>query len=95
MAAAGMTFVLGGSNEQVLNSARIALENNLGLTCDPIFGLVQVPCIKWNVLASIKAVSATNLALKTNLVDGVDFDWVVWVLKTTGDDLKRGYKETA
>jgi L-serine dehydratase len=65
MAGAGMTYVLGGTNYQVLNAARIGLENNLGLTCDPIFGLVQVPCIKRNALASIKAVSSANLALST------------------------------
>ncbi len=66
MAAAGMTYVLGGTSEQILNAARLGIENNLGLTCDPIFGLVQVPCIKRNALASIKAVSSANLALNTN-----------------------------
>lgn len=74
MAAAGMAFVLGGSTQQVCNAAKIALEGNLGMTCDPIFGLVQIPCIKRNSLASVKAVSAANLALRSQSYDVIDFD---------------------
>lgn len=95
MAAAGMTHVLGGTTEQVINAAKIALEGNLGMTCDPIFGLVQIPCIKRNSLASVKAVSASNLAMKSESLDPISFDRVVRVLKWTGDDMAKEYKETA
>ena len=95
MAAAGMTYVLGGNTQQILNAAKIALENNLGMTCDPIFGLVQIPCIKRNSLASIKAVAAANLALRSDSLDPISFDRVVRVLKRIGDDMKNEYKETA
>lgn len=84
MAAAAMVFVLGGNIYQICNAANIGLEHNLGLTCDPIFGLVQVPCIERNCMASIKAINSANLALRGDGQHIISFDRTIRVLKRTG-----------
>jgi L-serine dehydratase len=95
MAAAGLTEVLGGSPSQVENAAEIAMEHNLGLTCDPIGGLVQIPCIERNAVASIKAITATRLALRGDGHHFVSLDKVIKTMRETGADMKVKYKETA
>ena len=95
MAAAGLTEVLGGSPEQVENAAEIAMEHNLGLTCDPIGGLVQVPCIERNAMASIKAINAARMALRGDGEHFVPLDKVIKTMRDTGADMKDKYKETA
>ena len=95
MAAAGLTEVMGGSPEQVENAAEIAMEHNLGLTCDPIAGLVQIPCIERNAMASVKAINATRMALKGEGVHFVSLDQVMKTMLETGKDMKNKYKETA
>jgi L-serine dehydratase len=95
MAAAGLCEVLGGSPEQVENAAEIAMEHNLGLTCDPVGGLVQIPCIERNALASIKAISAARMALRGDGTHFVSLDKVIKTMRETGADMKVKYKETA
>lgn len=95
MASAGMTYVLGGNIHQISNAANIGCEHNLGLTCDPIFGLVQVPCIERNSMAAIKAINASNLALRGDGQHIISLDRTIRVLKKTGEDMKEAYKETA
>lgn len=95
MAAAGLTEVLGGTPKQVENAAEIALEHNLGLTCDPIGGLVQVPCIERNAIASVKAINATQMALRGNGEHFVSLDKVIQTLRATGRDMLDKYKETS
>ncbi len=95
MAAAGLTEVLGGTPEQVENAAEIAMEHNLGLTCDPIGGLVQVPCIERNAMAAVKAINATRLALKGDGKHFVSLDKVIRTMRITGRDMQSKYKETA
>jgi L-serine dehydratase len=95
MAAAGLTEVLGGSPGQVENAAEIAMEHNLGLTCDPIGGLVQVPCIERNAMASIKAINAARMALRGDGEHFVPLDKVIKAMRDTGADMKDKYKETA
>ena len=95
MAAAGLAEVLGGTPEQVENAAEIAMEHNLGLTCDPIGGLVQVPCIERNAMASIKAINAARLALKGDGEHFVTLDKVIRTMRITGRDMQSKYKETA
>jgi L-serine dehydratase len=95
MAAAGLAEVLGGSPEQVENAAEIAMEHNLGLTCDPIGGLVQVPCIERNAMASIKAINAARMALRGDGTHFVPLDKVIKTMRDTGADMKDKYKETA
>lgn len=95
MAAAGLTQVMGGSPEQVENAAEIALEHNLGLTCDPIGGLVQVPCIERNAMAATKAINATRLALHGDGTHLVSLDQAIETLRQTGRDMLDSYKETA
>lgn len=95
MAAAGLAHVLGGSVAQCLNAAEIGLEHNLGLTCDPIAGLVQVPCIERNAMASIKAINAARLALRGDGTHHVSLDKVILTMKETGMDMMDKYKETA
>jgi L-serine dehydratase len=95
MAAAGLAAVLGGSNEQIENAAEIAMEHNLGLTCDPIGGLVQVPCIERNTMGAIKAINAAKLALRGDGTHVVSLDSVIRVMKKTGEDMKHVYKETS
>jgi len=95
MAAAGLAAVLGGTPEQVENAAEIALEHHLGMTCDPIRGLVQVPCIERNGLGAIKAVSAASLALRGDGVHLVPLDAAIETMRQTGADMSEKYKETA
>lgn len=95
MAAAGLTHVLGGTPGQVENAAEIAMEHNLGLTCDPIGGLVQIPCIERNAMGSIKAINATRMALRGDGTHFVSLDKVIKTMKQTGKDMKKQYKETS
>jgi len=95
MAAGGLTEVLGGSPAQVENAAEIAMEHNLGLTCDPIGGLVQIPCIERNAMASIKAINAARLALRGDGRHFVSLDKVIKTMRETGRDMKDKYKETS
>lgn len=95
MAAAGLAQVLGATPAQVLNAAEIALEHNLGLTCDPIGGLVQVPCIERNAMASVKAINAARLAKRGDGVHHVSLDKAILTMKQTGQDMMDKYKETA
>jgi L-serine dehydratase len=95
MAAAGLTAALGGSNEQIENAAEIGMEHNLGLTCDPIGGLVQIPCIERNAMGAIKAINAARLALKGDGTHFVSLDRVIETMRQTGADMSTKYKETA
>ncbi len=95
MAAAGLAAVLGGTPEQVENAAEIALEHHLGMTCDPVKGLVQVPCIERNGLGAIKAVSAASLALRGDGTHFVPLDAAIETMRQTGVDMSEKYKETA
>jgi L-serine dehydratase len=95
MAAGGLAEVLGGTTRQVENAAEIAMEHNLGLTCDPVGGLVQVPCIERNAMASIKAISAARMAMRGDGSHLVSLDKVIKTLRDTGRDMKDKYKETA
>ncbi|HIV58736.1 MAG TPA: L-serine ammonia-lyase [Candidatus Stackebrandtia faecavium] len=95
MAAAGLTEVAGGTPEQVENAAEIAMEHNLGLTCDPVGGLVQIPCIERNAVASIKAITASRLSLRGDGEHTVSLDKVIKTMRDTGADMKVKYKETA
>lgn len=95
MAAAGLTAVLGGTPEQIEYAAEIAMEHNLGLTCDPIEGLVQVPCIERNAIASVKAINASRMALQSNGEHCVSLDEVIKTMRETGRDMNEKYKETA
>jgi len=95
MAAAGLAAVLGGTPEQVENAAEIALEHHLGMTCDPVRGLVQVPCIERNGLGAIKAVSAASLSLRGDGTHLVPLDSAVETMRQTGQDMSEKYKETS
>jgi L-serine dehydratase len=95
MAAGGLCEVLGGTPQQVENAAEIAMDHNLGLTCDPVGGLVQIPCIERNALASIKAISAARMALRGDGQHYVSLDKVIKTMRETGADMKVKYKETA
>lgn len=95
MAAAGLTEVSGGTPEQVENAAEIAMEHNLGLTCDPVNGLVQVPCIERNAMAAIKAINAKRMAMNGDGQHFVSLDKVIATMRDTGRDMKKKYKETA
>ena len=95
MAAAGLCAVLGGTPEQVENAAEIALEHHLGMTCDPVKGLVQVPCIERNGLGAIKAVSAASLSLRGDGTHFMPLDNCIEAMRQTGADMSEKYKETA
>ena len=95
MAAAGFASVLGASDEQVENAAEIAMEHSLGMTCDPIKGLVQIPCIERNTMGAIKAVNAAKLSIHGNGEHVVSLDQVIETMRQTGLDMKSSYKETA
>lgn len=95
MAAGALTEVLGGTAEQVEEAAEIGMEHNLGLTCDPIRGLVQVPCIERNAMGAVKAINASRLALRGDGKHFVSLDRVIRVMKRTGADMSARYKETS
>ncbi len=95
MAAGALTAVMGGTVEQVENAAEIGMEHNLGLTCDPIGGLVQVPCIERNAMGAVKAIDASRLALRGDGKHMVSLDKVIETMRQTGEDMKVTYKETA
>jgi len=95
MAAAGLCAVLGGTPAQVENAAEIGMEHHLGLTCDPVGGLVQIPCIERNAVASIQAINAARMALHGDGAHHVSLDQVIKTMRETGADMKTKYKETA
>jgi L-serine dehydratase len=95
MAAAGLAAAMGASNAQIENAAEIGMEHNLGLTCDPIGGLVQIPCIERNAMGAIKAIDAARLALLGDGQHSVSLDKVIATMKRTGEDMKEIYKETS
>ncbi len=95
MAAGGLAAVWGGSPSQVANAAEIGMEHNLGLTCDPVGGLVQIPCIERNALAAVKAANAARLALQTEQPARVTLDQVIETMRQTGLDMSSKYKETS
>ncbi|PCI52630.1 MAG: L-serine ammonia-lyase [Gammaproteobacteria bacterium] len=95
MAAAALTEIMGGTPIQVENAAEIGMEHNLGLTCDPVGGLVQVPCIERNAMGSVKAINASRLALRGNGTSKVSLDKVIKTMWETGNDMKTKYKETS
>ncbi|MGW6529167.1 L-serine ammonia-lyase [Streptomyces venezuelae] len=95
MAAAGLAEVLGGSPEQVENAAEIGLEHHLGLTCDPVGGLVQIPCIERNAMAAVKAITAARLALRGTGEHRIGFDEAMATMKQTGADMPAKYRETS
>jgi L-serine dehydratase len=95
MAAAGLAAVLGGTPEQVENAAEIGIEHNLGLTCDPVGGLVQIPCIERNAVGAIKAITAARMAVRGDGRHHVSLDKAIKTMRETGADMKDKYKETA
>jgi L-serine dehydratase len=95
MAAAGLAEVLGGTPEQVENAAEIGIEHNLGLTCDPVGGLVQIPCIERNAVASVKAITAARMALRGDGSHHVGLDTAIKTMRDTGADMADKYKETS
>jgi L-serine dehydratase len=95
MAAGALCEVLGGTPAQVENAAEIGMEHNLGLTCDPVGGLVQVPCIERNAMAAVKAINAARIALRGDGRHIVSLDKVIKTMRETGADMKIKYKETA
>ncbi len=95
MAAGALAEVTGGTPAQVENAAEIGMEHNLGLTCDPVGGLVQVPCIERNAMAAVKAINAARMALRGDGKHFVSLDKVIKTMRETGADMKTKYKETA
>ena len=95
MAAAGLAAAMGGDNSQIENAAEIAMEHNLGLTCDPVGGLVQVPCIERNAMGAVKAVNAARLGINNSGHHIVTLDSVIKTMYSTGVDMSNRYKETS
>ena len=95
MAAGGLVAALGGSAAQVENAAEIGMEHNLGLTCDPVGGLVQIPCIERNAMGSVKAINAARIAMSGDGSHKVSLDRVIKTMRETGADMKTKYKETS
>lgn len=95
MAAAGLTAIRGGSNEQICIAAEIAMEHSLDMTCDPIGGLVQIPCIERNAMGAMKAINASRMALKRNSKSLISLDKVIETMYQTGKDMNKKYRETA
>jgi L-serine dehydratase len=95
MAAGGLTAALGGTNEQVEHAAEIGMEHNLGMTCDPVGGLVQIPCIERNAMGAVKAINACRIALRESGEHRVSLDQVIRTMYETGRDMQSRYKETA
>ena len=95
MAAAGLAAALGGTNEQVENAAEMGIEHHLGMTCDPVGGLVQIPCIERNAFGAVKAINAASLALRGDGTHHVSLDQAIAAMRDTGKDMQAKYKETA
>lgn len=95
MAAGGLVAALGGTNQQVENAAEIGMEHNLGLTCDPVGGLVQIPCIERNAMGALKAINAARLAMHGDGTHKVSLDQVINTMRQTGEDMQSIYKETS
>jgi L-serine dehydratase len=95
MAAGGLAAALGGTPAQIENAAEIGMEHNLGLTCDPIGGLVQIPCIERNAIGAVKAINAARLALNSDGLHHVSLDKVIRTMRETGADMQTKYKETS
>lgn len=95
MAAAALCAVLGGTPKQVENAAEIGMEHHLGLTCDPVGGLVQIPCIERNAIAAVKAINAARMALHGDGNHSVSLDKVIKTMRETGADMMSKYKETS
>jgi len=95
MAAAGLVSALHGTNEQIENAAEIGMEHNLGLTCDPVAGLVQIPCIERNAMGAVKAINAARLAMRGDGTHKVSLDQVIATMRQTGADMSTIYKETS
>src|SRR5476649_2728280 len=95
MAAAGLTAALGGSAGQIENAAEIGMEHHLGMTCDPVGGLVQIPCIERNAFGAIKAINAASLAMRGDGSHYVSLDQVIATMRQTGADMHAKYKETS
>ena len=95
MAAAALVEFRGGSPVQALNAAEIGMEHNLGLTCDPIAGLVQIPCIERNAMGAVKAINAARMALRRQGKQIISLDKVIETMRQTGADMMSKYKETA
>ena len=95
MAAAGLAQVLGATIFQIENAAEIAIEHNLGLTCDPVRGLVQIPCIERNTMGAVKAVNSVSLAMAGDGTHLISLDMAIKTMKAIGDDMKVKYKETS
>lgn len=91
----GLTALRGGSNEQICIAAEIAMEHSLGMTCDPIGGLVQVPCIERNAMGAMKAINASRMALKRNSKCLISLDKVIETMYQTGKDMNKKYRETS
>jgi L-serine dehydratase len=95
MAAAGLVAALQGTSEQIENAAEIGMEHNLGLTCDPVAGLVQIPCIERNAMGAVKAINAARLAMRGDGTHKVSLDQVIATMRQTGADMSTIYKETS
>ena len=95
MAAGALTAVWGGTPEQIENAAEMGIEHNLGLTCDPIGGLVQIPCIERNTMGSVQAVNCAKLSLMGDGTHIVSLDQAILAMKETGNDMKDKYRETS
>jgi L-serine dehydratase len=95
MAAGAAAFLLGGTNQHIEYAAEMGFEHHLGLTCDPIAGLVQIPCIERNAVGATRAVSCAEYAMLTDGEHTVSFDSVVETMKRTGQDMQQGYRETS
>ena len=95
MAAGGLAAALGGAPGQIENAAEIGMEHNLGLTCDPVGGLVQIPCIERNAMGAVKAINAARMALLSDGTHYVSLDAVIETMRQTGEDMKSKYKETS
>jgi L-serine dehydratase len=95
MAAGAFAAVMGGTPGQIENAAEIGMEHNLGMTCDPISGLVQIPCIERNAMGAVKAINAARMALRGDGSHFVSLDKVIRTMMQTGADMKTKYKETS
>jgi L-serine dehydratase len=95
MAAGALAAVMGGTNAQIENAAEIGMEHNLGMTCDPVGGLVQIPCVERNAMGGVKAINAARLAMRGDGTHYVSLDEVIKTMMQTGADMKTKYKETS